>query len=618
LDDGRSGEEFRYVQCMLLAAALLVCIGTVPLFGGRLEALAELELRARWTLVAALGTQLTIVYVVPDAPRDLLSGAHLCSYLFAIGFLWANRRVPGLVLIALGGASNLTVIAANGGVMPASRSALQTAGLEDTPGQFASSIAVGHPKLAFLGDVFAVPASFPVHNVFSVGDVVIVIGAFVLLHRVCDSALFRHRRQDFRALVRDRSFMRVWSALAVSNFGDWTYTLAVLTTLVDRSTAPHGFAALLIAQVGPAALAGALGGPLIDKLPRKGVMITADAARFAAVGSLLVVNQITLPHLYFVAACIGLFGALFGPSLKASLPNLVPANRIVAANALLLGTFHTAIMVGPVAGAMIAAAYGPELALGLNATSFALSGLLIAGVRIRRSEPPTESSPGRALVEGFRYTLATPLARGVMLIVGLIMVGAAVRTPLEPLFVLRILAENPAALGLATGSWGLGMVIGSGVAPALAARWPRERLLAISLLGVGTAVIGSAQATSLNPVLGLWLIAGLGNAVAVISYQSLLQERTPDRVRGRVVAASEAVLDSSLILGALLAGSLGELVGIRGTFAVSGAVFLLTAALARVLLGRGQSPERPPMGVEPHAELHTAEALPVGAAPARP
>jgi MFS family permease len=579
---------------MLLAAALLVCIATVPLFGGRLEALAELELRARWTLIAALGTQMTIVYVVPGAPHDLLSVAHVGSYVFAIGFLWANRRVPGLLLIALGGASNLLVIAANGGVMPASRSALHTAGLADTPGQFASSIAVGHPKLAFLGDVFAVPASFPVHNVFSVGDIVIVLGAFVLLHRACDSALFRRRNDDFRALVRDKNFLRMWAARAVSDFGDWTYTLAVLTTLVDRHTAPHGFAALMIAQVGPAALSGVLGGPLIDKLPRKRVMIVADVVRCGAVASLLLVPDITLPHLYVVAGFIGLFGALFGPSLKASLPNVVPERRLVAANAVLLGTFHTAIMVGPVAGAMIAAAYGPKLALGINATSFALSAMLIAGVTIVRTDPPTASSPARALVEGFRYTLATPLARGVMVIIGLVMVAAAVRTPLEPLFILKTLTESPAALGLATGAWGLGMVIGSGLAPAMAARWPREKLLSVCLVAVGGAVLLSARATSLNPVLGLWLVAGLGNAVAVISYQSLLQERTPDRLRGRVVAASEAVLDSSLIVGALLAGSLGELVGVRGAFAVSGVVFLLTAGLARMLLGGGRAARRAP------------------------
>src|SRR5262245_29060687 len=154
---------------MLLGAVLLVCLGTVPLFGGRLEALAELELRARWSLVAALGVQVTIVYLFPDLPGAVLNAAHIASYLFAACFLVANRRVPGLILIALGGISNFVAIAANGGVMPATRAALERAGLDDTPGQFASSTAVGHPRLGFLGDVFAVPQSFPVHNVFSVG-----------------------------------------------------------------------------------------------------------------------------------------------------------------------------------------------------------------------------------------------------------------------------------------------------------------------------------------------------------------------------------------------------------------------------------------------------------------
>jgi MFS family permease len=104
---------------------------------------------------------------------------------------------------------------------------------------------------------------------------------------------------------------------------------------------------------------------------------------------------------------------------------------------------------------------------------------------------------------------------------------------------------------------------------------------------VGVCVTGAALAPSFNPVLGFWAAAGVANAVAVISYQSLLQERTPDRLRGRVVAASEAVLDASLIVGAVTAASIGALAGIRGAFAISGAIFIGTAVLARVLLGEG-------------------------------
>jgi MFS family permease len=583
---------------VLLGAALLVCLATVPLLGGRLDALAYLELRARWTLIVALGIQMAIVYVVPDWPGDLLSAGHLASYGFAIWFLVANRGVPGLVIIALGGASNLAAIVANGGVMPASRSALASAGLEDVPGHFASSIAVGHPKLAFLGDVFAVPASFPVHNVFSVGDVCIVLGAFVLLHHACNSVLVRSRTSEFSDLFHNRPFVRSWTAKGISNLGDWTYSLAILTMLAERGTGARSFATLLIAQVGAAAVAGALGGPWIDRLPRRRVMVSADLIRCAAVASLLVVGNPTLAHLYAVAACIGACGALFSPSLQATVPNLVPARRLVAANALLTGTFHLAIMVGPVLGGMMAAAWGPDLAVALNSASFAVSAALIAGVHVARTAPEERMPTGQALLEGFRYAVGTPLVRGVMVVIALVMVAASVRTPLEPVFILHTLAQQPAALGLAAGAWGMGMVLGSGVAPTLCRHWSRQRMLAGAVAVVGVAVAGSSRATSIEPVLGLFAVAGLGNAVAVISYQSLLQEWTPDRLRGRVVAASEAVLDFSLIIGALMAATLAGAFGVRGAMFASGGVFLLAGVLARSMLGPGVVPESPAAGNE--------------------
>ena len=449
---------------------------------------------------------------------------------------------------------------------------------------------MGNPKLSFLGDVFAVPASFPVHNVFSVGDVCIVIGAFVLLHTVCGSALVRSRRSDFADLMRNGPFVRAWLAKGISNLGDWTYSIAILTTLAERGIGAGSFATLLIAQVGAAALTGALGGPFVDRLSRKHVMIGVDLARCAAVASLLLVGDPSLTHLYAVAACIGAGGALFSPSLQATVPNLVPRTRLVAANALLTGMFHLAIMIGPVLGGMAAAAWGPDLAIGLNAASFALSAALVATVRIARGAPAVTMPVRQDLVEGLRYSVGTPLVRGVMVVIGVVMVAAAVRTPLEPLFILRTLAERPAALGLAAGAWGVGMVLGSGIAPTLSRHLSRQRMLSGALAVVGVAVVASAAARMLEPVLALFMIAGVGNAVAVISYQSLLQERTPDRLRGRVVAVSEAVLDASLIVGALMSATLAGLLGVRGGMAASGGGLPGGGGPGRSPAGRGGAP----------------------------
>ena len=103
--------------------------------------------------------------------------------------LAANRRVPGMALTALGAALNLLAITANGGVMPASPAALAAAGLPVDEAGFQSSTAVDGPQLAFLGDVFAIPASWPLSNVFSVGDVLIGVGLAWGMHRICGSRL---------------------------------------------------------------------------------------------------------------------------------------------------------------------------------------------------------------------------------------------------------------------------------------------------------------------------------------------------------------------------------------------------------------------------------------------
>ena len=114
---------------------------------------------------------------------------HLATYVAAGWYVVLNRRIPGLWIVALGAASNGIAIAANGGTLPASRTALETAGIHLEPGEFLNSGVLEHPHLGFLGDVFAIPAGFPLANVFSVGDVLIVLGVAWGSHRVCGSRL---------------------------------------------------------------------------------------------------------------------------------------------------------------------------------------------------------------------------------------------------------------------------------------------------------------------------------------------------------------------------------------------------------------------------------------------
>ncbi len=175
----------------MLSAFLVVSILCVPLFGGSLRRLGELRFRTPGLLLLALVMQILVIEVVPGAPRWLSTVTHLVSYGLAGAFLYLNRRIPALWLIGLGAGANFAAIAANGGIMPASASALRIAGLPlgDGAEGFVNSVALAHPRLLILGDILALPESWPVSNVFSAGDVCIVLGGAIALHRICGSHL---------------------------------------------------------------------------------------------------------------------------------------------------------------------------------------------------------------------------------------------------------------------------------------------------------------------------------------------------------------------------------------------------------------------------------------------
>jgi hypothetical protein len=169
---------------VIIVVAGLLAVLTVPLSGGDLRRLGALPIRHAWAIWATLIGQISLAWVPAG---DLAGWLHVATYAVAGWFAWANRRLPGVPLMALGGALNLAAIVANDGVMPASPSAWERAGLEPpAPGEeFTNSAPVEDARLGVLGDVFAIPEGWPFANVFSIGDVLIVVGLGWLAHAWC-------------------------------------------------------------------------------------------------------------------------------------------------------------------------------------------------------------------------------------------------------------------------------------------------------------------------------------------------------------------------------------------------------------------------------------------------
>jgi hypothetical protein len=158
---------------IIYAIPLGVLIGYLR--GGRLEGLAGLGFR--WAPAAILALLVQVVLFSP-----LMVGAgpwipllYIATTGIVLAIVIANRHLPGLRIVAAGAVCNLAAIMANGGYMPASREALEFAGMSATD-DVANSIVVANPALGFLTDIFALPAFFPLANVFSFGDLLIAIG----------------------------------------------------------------------------------------------------------------------------------------------------------------------------------------------------------------------------------------------------------------------------------------------------------------------------------------------------------------------------------------------------------------------------------------------------------
>jgi hypothetical protein len=173
---------------MLLGLLLMAILLTVPLAGGRLSALGDLQLRRPWLALAGLACQVVIVSLLPQGSANLHEAVHIASYALLGLCAWQNRSIPGVPLVLCGGLLNAIAIVANGGVMPLDPALVVTAAERGGEG-FVNSGVVATPHLLFLGDIIATPRSWPMANVYSVGDCLIVLGVIVLLHRVSGSRL---------------------------------------------------------------------------------------------------------------------------------------------------------------------------------------------------------------------------------------------------------------------------------------------------------------------------------------------------------------------------------------------------------------------------------------------
>ena len=407
-----------------------------------------------------------------------------------------------------------------------------------------------------------------------------------------------------RLVGGNRNFRRLWLAQIVSEIGDWFYTLAIYTLLLQMTGRAESVALALVLQVIPQTLVGPTAGVVNDRLRRKDVMIAADLVRFVVVLAMLSVRSPSMVWLvYLLLVAETTMTAFFEPARSAVIPNIASDREVLVANTLSSATWSVNLMVGASIGGVVAAFFGRDAVFVLNALSFLASALLIQGMGF--VEPHSESAaPLRMrdlvdfspILEGIRYIrghptlLPTVFSKAGELMVGPSWVIFTVMGAREfPVHRAGINPAGAAMLGMSILMGGRG--IGALVGPLISARWAGQRdnrlrlgiLFGYLTISVGYSVLGISRTVWMAALCALIAHAG-GSTVWVFS-TTLLQLHSEDRFRGRVFAADLGLGSLSFAVTAYIAGRfLDSGFSAHRVAAGTGAIMLIPATLLALSL----------------------------------
>jgi MFS family permease len=345
------------------------------------------------------------------------------------------------------------------------------------------------------------------------------------------------------------------------------------------------------AQFVPYALLGLIAGVYTDRWRRKPVLVWASAGRALSLGAIPVLWLTGVLHIWILVIALLLFGAfsVFGfAATQSLLPRLVPRARLVPANARLDQTDAAAQTLGPAIGGGLVGLLGAPVAITVDAISYFLDAVLIAGIRVDEPRPGSRTRNLRAEIsDGLRWTYRHrtlgPLATSTH--VWFLANGAAM-TVLS-LLALRSLGFTAYTYGLLLAVFGITSLIGASIAPWCGARLGSGRviILARAAFPVAWLLVAIAPATAIGDALLFVALSLQGLAMGIENSNDMgyWQALTPDELLGRTNATRRSVNRTMAALGALIAGLIVGLAGARPTLIGVTVVFAaaaLTAALS--------------------------------------
>ena len=384
-----------------------------------------------------------------------------------------------------------------------------------------------------------------------------------------------------RGVLAIKPFRKLWNSMVFSSLGDWLGLLAT-TALAQQlsdgnyTTANFAIAGVFIARLLPAVFLGPLAGVIADKLDRRKLMVNCDILRAGLYISIPIANNyFWLYTAMILVECITLF---WSPAKDASVPNLVPREKLESANqvtllaaygtapiAALLFTFLSLFITAINATLPDLAATAVDIALYVNALSFAFAAFTIWGLKEipkgAAAKNAAETGIIKSLHEGWKSVSGTKIIRG--LVVGMLgaFLAAGAVIGLARTFV-GDLGGGEAAYGVLFGAVFTGLAAGIAFGPRVFAQFSRRRLFGASLTVAGAFLMALAAIPNLVLAVFITIILGAFSGICWVTGFTMLGMEVADDVRGRTFAFVQSliriVLVGVLAVAPIIAAAVGQ------------------------------------------------------------
>ena len=524
-------------------------------------------------------------------PEPLLEPLHLGTYVLLFWFALANFRNLILLPLFLGMALNAIAILSNGGRMPVNQEAWESTGLE---GAAHSNVAVGADRLAFLGDIFALPRELPLANVFSIGDLLLGIGTVMLIVTVSTAESSRPALSPSRLLepLRTPSFRRLASGKLLSQLGDWLTVAALVGWIYETTGSVSQVAALLVIRLAPPVLGSGLAAAVVDRFPRQRLLVLVEAGRGLFVAAALAAIVFDVPLVAFAAiAGSGLLSAVSSATVRSLVPSILERRQFAAGNAMLGIAQDGAMALGALAAGIALTTTTAAVALSLDLVTFVFAALLYSGVRANPLASVVRGPEG-----GFRQGLRYILHRRLLIVVIGAFATATLATGLTnatlPRFLGTELGLGPGAYGFGVAALAGGLALGSavtGLAPVgeMSGRWIGVALLMMaSLFGV---LALTAHAPTALLLLGM---IGFLDGTTDVLFDTIVQREVDPAYYGRVFGLGSALFTTTM-MGAVALAPLANGLGASHSVILVAAGGLLVASIVALVGTRRPSASLP-------------------------